>query len=144
MDKFSTSPVPIQKRDKFSLAQCLKNDLEQKQIEAILCASVFRSIIYAQICTRQYISFVTRMLGRYQNNLGMEHWKATKKVLRYLQGTKDHMLTYRRSDHLKVIWYSDSDFVGCVDTRKSTLGFVFLLAGGVVSWKCAKQSVVTA
>ena len=52
----------------------------------------------------------------------MEHWKAIKKVLRYIQGTKDHMLTYRRSNHLNVIGYSDSNFVGCVDTRKSILG----------------------
>ena len=74
----------------------------------------------------------------------MEHWKVAKKVLRYLQGTKDHMLTYRRSDHLEVIGYSDSDFVGCVDTRESTLGYVFLLAGGPVSWKSAKQSIVVA
>jgi len=74
----------------------------------------------------------------------MEHWKAVKKVLRYLQGTKYHMLTYRRFDHLEVIGYSDSNFTGCVDTRKSTLGFVFLLAEGVVSWKSAKQSVVAA
>jgi len=41
-----------------------------------------------------------------------------------------------------VIGYSDSDFTRFVDTRKSTLGFVFLLAGGAVSWKSAKQSVV--
>ena len=72
----------------------------------------------------------------------MEHWKAAKKVLRYLQGTKDHMLTYRRSDHLEVIGYSDSNFVGCADMRKSTLSHVFLLGEGVVSWKSAKQSVV--
>ncbi|KAA0051661.1 Retrovirus-related Pol polyprotein from transposon TNT 1-94 [Cucumis melo var. makuwa] len=38
----------------------------------------------------------------YQSNLGMDHWKAAKKVLRYLQGTKDYMLTYKRSDHLKI------------------------------------------
>ena len=38
--------------------------------------------------------------------------------------------------------FSNSDFVGCVDTRKSTLGYVFLLAEGAVSWKSAKQSVV--
>ena len=98
--------------------------------------------MYAQIYTQPDINFATGMLGRYQSNSGMEHWKAVKKVLRYLQGTKDHMLTYRRSDHLEVIEYSDSDFVGCVDTRKSTLGFVFLLARGAVSWKSAKQSVV--
>ena len=82
------------------------------------------------------------MFGRYQSNPGMKHWKTAKKVLRYLQETKDHMLTYRRSDHLKVIGYSDSNFVGCADMRKSTLSHVFLLGEGVVSWKSAKQSVV--
>jgi len=78
------------------------------------------------------------MLGRYQSNPGMEHWKAANKVLRYLQGIKDHMLTYRRFNHLEVIGYPDSDFAGCVDTRKFTLGFVFLLVGGAISWKSAK------
>ena len=52
------------------------------------------------------------------------------------------MLTYRRSDHLEVIGYSNSDYAGCVDSRKSTFGYVFLLAGGAVSWKSAKQSVI--
>ncbi|CAL1353246.1 unnamed protein product [Linum trigynum] len=82
------------------------------------------------------------MLGRYQRNPGVDHWKAAKKVLRYLQGTKDHMLTFRRSDHLEVIGYSDSDYAGCVDTRKSTFGYLFLLAGGEISWKSAKQPVI--
>ena len=43
-----------------------------------------------------------------------------------------------------MIGYSDSDFVGCVDTRKSTLCFVFFLAEGAVSSKSAKQLVVVA
>ncbi|XP_074297230.1 secreted RxLR effector protein 161-like [Silene latifolia] len=72
----------------------------------------------------------------------MDHWKAAKKVLRYLQGTKELMLTYRRSDHLEVIGYSDSDYAGCVDSRKSTIGYLFLLAEGAVSWKSGKQSVI--
>ncbi|XP_047169355.1 secreted RxLR effector protein 161-like [Vigna umbellata] len=52
------------------------------------------------------------------------------------------MLTYRRSDHLEVIGYSDSDYAGCVDSRKSTFGYVYLLARGAISWKSAKQSVL--
>lgn len=78
------------------------------------------------------------MLGRYQRNPGIEHWKTAKKVLRYLQGMKDHMLTYRRFGHLEVFEYSDSNFAGYMDTRKSTLGYVFLLAGGAISWKSSK------
>jgi len=52
------------------------------------------------------------------------------------------MFTYRRSDHLEVIGYSDSNYVGCVDSRKSTFGYIFLLAGDAVSWKSAKQSMI--
>ena len=68
----------------------------------------------------------------------MEHWKAAREVLRYLQGTKGHMLTYRHFDQLEVIGYTDSDFRGCEDSRKSTSGYVFVLAGGAISWKSAK------
>ena len=54
------------------------------------------------------------------------------------------MLTYRRFGHLKVIGYTDSDFVSCIDTRKSTFGYMYLLAGGAISWKSAKQLVIVA
>ncbi|XP_059654940.1 secreted RxLR effector protein 161-like [Cornus florida] len=80
------------------------------------------------VCTRSDIG----MLGRYQSNPGMHHWKATKKVMRYLQGTKHYMLTFRKTGELEVIGYSDSDFAGCVDSRRSTFGYLFLLAGGAM------------
>ncbi|KAF3661469.1 Polygalacturonase [Capsicum annuum] len=54
------------------------------------------------------------------------------------------MLTYRRFDHLDVVGYSDSDYVGCVDTRKSTFEYLFLLTEGAISWKSSKQSVIVA
>jgi hypothetical protein len=43
------------------------------------------------------------------------------------------MLTYRRSDTLEIVGYSDLDFEGCKDTEKSMSGYVFLLAGGAIS-----------
>ncbi|XP_075098029.1 secreted RxLR effector protein 161-like [Nicotiana tabacum] len=82
------------------------------------------------------------MLGRYQSNPGIYHWKAAKKVLRYLKGTEDYMLMYRRSKHLEVVGYSDSDFAGCIDTRRSTFGYLVQLAEGEISWKSAKQSTI--
>ena len=98
--------------------------------------------MYVQTCTRPYISFTIGMLDRYQSNLGMDHWKAAKKILRYLQGTKDYMLTYKRSNHLEVIGYSDSDYANCADSRKYTLCYIFLLAGGAISWKSGKQTII--
>ncbi|XP_074298256.1 uncharacterized protein LOC141629094 [Silene latifolia] len=129
MNECSAGIVPIQKGDKFSKMQCPRNELERKEMEKIPYASVVGSLNYVQTCTRPDISFAVGMLGRYQSNPGMDHWKAANKVLRYLQGTKELMLTYRRSDHLEVIGYSDSDYAGCVDSRKSTFGYLFLLEG---------------
>ena len=64
-----------------------------------------------------------------------------KKALRYVQGTKGLMLTYRRSDSLHIEGYSDSYFAGDVDDRKSTSGYVFTLAEGAISWKSSKQTI---
>lgn len=142
MQNCSPSVAPIVKGDKFCLDQCPKNELEKKQMQNIPYASAVGSLMYAQVCTRPDIAFAVSMLGRYQSNPGIIHWRATKKVLRYLQGTKDFMLTYRRTDNLKIVGYSDSDLAGCVDSRKSTSRYIFMLADGAVSWKSAKQSLV--
>nr|CAN60411.1 hypothetical protein VITISV_036515 [Vitis vinifera] len=48
---------------------------------------------------------------------------------------------YRRTSNLKVVGYSDSDFAGCVDSRKSTSGYIFILAGGAISWRSVKQTM---
>jgi hypothetical protein len=53
------------------------------------------------------------------------------------------MLTYKRTDNLEVIGYSDSDFVGCVDSQKSKSGYVFTLANGAISWKISNQRITT-
>ncbi|RVX09191.1 Retrovirus-related Pol polyprotein from transposon TNT 1-94 [Vitis vinifera] len=75
------------------------------------------------------------------SNPGSQHWKAAKKVLRYLQGTKDLMLTYQRTSLLDVVGFCDADFAGCIDDKKSTLGYIFMMAGGAVSWKSVKQTL---
>ena len=98
--------------------------------------------VYAQVCTHPDLAFAIGMLGRYQSNLGRAHWIATKKTLRYLQGTKDLMPVYRQTDALEIVGYSDSDHAGCKDSRKSTSGYVFTLAGGAISWKSCKQSII--
>ena len=133
--------VPVVKGDKFSLSQCPKNDLEEESMKNIPYASVVGSLMYAQVCTRPDIAFAVSVLGRYLSKLGLDHWVAAKKVMRYLQRTKNYMLVYRRVDSLEVIGYSDSDFAGCQDDLKSTSGYIFMLAGGAISWKSVKQTL---
>ena len=98
--------------------------------------------MYPQVCTRQDIAYNVGMLGRYLCNPGKDHWIAAKRVMRYLQRTKDYMLTYQKLDQLEIIGYSDSDFAGCRDSMKSTSGYIYLLAGGAISWKSVKQYIV--
>ena len=68
-------------------------------------ASAVRSLMYAPVYTRPDIAFSVGMLGRYQSNQGLDHQRATKKVMRYLQGTKDYKLMYRRTSNLEVVGY---------------------------------------
>ncbi|XP_075474033.1 secreted RxLR effector protein 161-like [Primulina tabacum] len=104
--------------------------------------SAVGSLMYAQVCTCPDIAYVTGMLGRYLSNPGVKHRKAVKRVLQYLQRTKYYMLIYRRLDQLEIIGYTDSDFAGCQDSMKSRSGYIYLLAGGAISWKSAKQSLI--
>ena len=45
------------------------------------------------------------------------------------------MLTYKKSNHLEVIGYLDSDYASCVDPRKSTFNYMLMLAGGAILWR---------
>ncbi|KAH7298702.1 hypothetical protein KP509_25G054800 [Ceratopteris richardii] len=66
-------------------------------------------------------------------NLGKANWEAVKSILRYLKGTKGKCLCYRKC-RLELKGFCDSDMAGDVDTHKSTSGYVYTLAGGVISW----------
>ncbi|RVW43546.1 Retrovirus-related Pol polyprotein from transposon TNT 1-94 [Vitis vinifera] len=142
MQTCKASDAPVVKRDKLSNEQCPKNDLEKDVMKTIPYASAIGSLMYAQVCTRPDIAFIVNVLGRYLSNPGHDQWVAAKKVMRYLQRTKDFMLVYRRVDNLEVVGYSDSDFGGCSNDRKSTLGYIFMLASGAISWKSVKQSLI--
>ena len=73
MKDCSPSVTRIMKGDKLSLNQCPKNDLEKESMKIISYASVVRSLMYAQVCTRPDIAYTVGVLGRYQSNLGMDH-----------------------------------------------------------------------
>jgi hypothetical protein len=83
------------KGDTFSKCQCPQNDNERTQMQSIPYASIVGSLMYAQVCTRPDISYAVSVLGRYLNDPGLSQWTAAKKVLRYLKGIKNFMLTYR-------------------------------------------------
>ena len=105
-------------------------------------ASAIGSIMYAMTCTRPDISFALSVTSRYQGDPGMEHWKAVKRILKYLRSTKDMFLIYGGDKELAVKGYTDASFFTDPDDYKSQSGYVFILNGGAVSWKSSKQDTV--
>ena len=103
------------------------------------------SLLYLACWTRPDIAFAVSELSRFVSDPGSTHLQAAKRVLRYLKGTQDLGLKYTRpsSDLLNQLWGCvDSDWAGCVDTRKSTTGYVLMLNGAAISWKSKRQNVV--
>jgi hypothetical protein len=133
MQVFSTTPVPFMKGDKLGTFQSSRNQLEINEMKSIPYASAVGIIMYAQIYTCPDLAFVTGLLGRFQSNPRIKHWKAAKKPCVICKRLKDYMIRYKKTNKLKVIGYSDSDFVGCADSQKSTLGYVFTLTNVAIS-----------
>ena len=72
----------------------------------------------------------------------MNHWNALIHVVSYIKNTIDYGLTYSRDSDLSPSAYVDADYGGCKDTRRSTSGYVFMMAGGAVSWSSRRQTTV--
>ncbi|KAH9784261.1 hypothetical protein KPL71_009581 [Citrus sinensis] len=90
---------------------------------------------------QDYIAQAVGVVSRYMVNLGGEHWIVVKRIMRYIKGTSDVALCYGGSE-FTVRGYVDSDFVRDLDKRKSTIGYVFTLAGAAVSCVLKLQTVV--
>lgn len=148
LDRFSmqsckSGDSPMSKGDKLHAGQCPRNQIEKNEMDKKPYARLVGSLMYAQVCTRPDLAFAVSMLARFQSNPGLEHWVAGKKVLRYLQRTKNNMLVFRRIEkhELEVIGYSDASYKSDYDDLKSTSGYIFMMAGGAISWKSVKQSL---
>ena len=76
------------------------------------------------------------------HNPGKNQWLAVKWILRYLYGTIDVGLLFKKDCGQQCVGYCDSDFAGDLDKRRSTTGYVFTLSGGPVSWRSILQSTI--
>ena len=88
--------------------------------------------MYAMVCTRLDIAHAVGVVSRYISHPRIEHWNVVKWILRYLRGTSSKCLHFQGST-TNLEGYVDLDLVGDIDTRQSTIGYVFI-GGVVVSW----------
>jgi hypothetical protein len=103
------------------------------------------SLLYLERVSRPDISNVVRLLSKHSNDFTSQHVHLAKRVLRYLQHTKNVGITYVRFDNptdLLLCGYSDSSYADNVETARSTTGFVHLFGGAAVVWKSVCQRTV--
>eukprot|EP00253_Pinus_taeda_P028414 PITA_28414 len=93
-------------------------------------------------CTRPDIMHAVGIVGRFQANQKETHLQAVKRIFKYLQGTQNYGLWYPRDTDLTLHAYTDADWAGSVDDRKSTSGGAFFMVSRLVSWFSKKQSSI--
>jgi hypothetical protein len=94
MDQSKKGFLPVLQGVKLSKTQCPVTTEDREKMSVIPYASAIGSIMYAMLCTRLDVSLAISMAGRFQSDLGMEHWTAVKNILKYLKRTKEMFLVY--------------------------------------------------
>ena len=100
------------------------------------------SLMYLMVATRPDLEATIQILSRYLEKPQKSHWEGIKRVLRYLKKTTALGITFHATGELKLLGYCDADWGGCLDTRRSTTGYVFLLSGGAINWCSKRQTCV--
>lgn len=98
-------------------------------------------LMYIMLGTRLDIAFAISVVSRYGSNPTKEHWKAVKRIFRYLKATL-HMRLIFQGPIQFLIGYTDSDWAGDKDSRRSTSGYVFSLGSAPISWSSKRQPTV--
>ena len=114
---------------------------EHKNMSNIPYRSLVGSLMYLATSTRPDIMHAVSLLSQFNENPGLDHWKAAKRVLRYLKGTKNMKLVFRRIEE-KLVGFADADWANAMDDRRSYTGYFFKLANAAISWSSRKQKSV--
>ncbi|CAL1351945.1 unnamed protein product [Linum trigynum] len=104
--------------------------------------SIVGSLIYLA-ATRPDISYAVQIVSQFMASPRTDHLAAVHRILRYLQGTRDVGMFFPSTGSFALSAYSDSDFAGCVDTRRSTTGWSVQFGSAFISWRCKKQDKVS-
>jgi transposase InsO family protein len=115
------------------------------------CATSFRRLYQEKVGSLQYlvkmtrpdIAYATKEVSKHCRNPGAAHMRAVNKLFAYLKHTRTYGLKLRVNGELQIRNFADADFAGCVDTRRSTCGFVVMLGEAPIQWKSREQRSVS-
>jgi hypothetical protein len=104
--------------------------------------SLVGSLIYLSVVTRPDIAYAVGRAGQAMANPTQADMVAAKRILRYLQASKEIGIVYQRMGEPQLRGYADSDWAGDRETQKSTTGYIFTIAGAAISWASKRQQTV--
>jgi hypothetical protein len=108
--------------------------------------TLYRSLVGALqylTLTRPDISYAVQQVCLFMHDPRESHLQLVKRILRYVKGTSHFGLQLHRSSTHELVAYSDADWAGCPDTRKSTSGFCVFLGSNLISWSSRRQHTVS-
>ncbi|XP_065623228.1 secreted RxLR effector protein 161-like [Quercus suber] len=120
----------------------LSKDASGVDIDPTLYRSMIGSLLYLT-ASRPDIAFSVGVCARFQAAPKESHLTAVKQIIRYVNGTSDYGIWYTKDSNECLVGYSDADWAGCIDDRKSTSGGCFYLGNNLISWMSKKQNSVS-
>ena len=136
MQECASVPTPMDTSIK--LCKTTEDDALADQKEY---ASIVGGLMFAACVTRPDIMCAAGQLSQFLNNPSSKHMLAAKRVLRYLKGTLRLGITYRPPP-MRLTGYSDANWAGDIDNRRSTTGYVVMINNGAVAWRSQLQPTV--
>ena len=144
LDESKETEIPIQPNHNLTSDLRHENENLRKFIDLTKYSEVIGSLIYLMTCSRPDISYSVGILSRYMQKPRELHWRYLKRLLRYIKTTIDFTLNYTKSEaEAKLQGFTDSDYVGSIEDRKSTSGYVFKYGNCTISWNSSKQKTVS-
>lgn len=139
MDQCKPVTTPMETGMKFESLSKDETPVETQRYQmAIGC------LTYAATATRPDISSAVGILSKFMSRPSVVHWQGVKRILRYLKGTLDYGLLFTATSSDPVLsGYSDADWGGDIETRRSTSGYVFQIQNNTVSWRSKRQTSVS-
>ena len=92
--------------------------------------------------SRPNIFYAMNVVSRYMQQPHKLHWKATKRILQYIQGTRSYGIHYATNYELELVGFTDSDWEGHTIDRNSTFDYVFIFGSGPIYWSSKKQASI--
>lgn len=110
----------------------LRKDEGKLLINALKFRQLVGSLIYLTI-TRPVISYAVSVVSQYMQSPTLVHLDAAKRILRYVKGSLEYGLLYKKEESFCLSGYTDADWAGDVNDRRSTTGYCFSTGSSMVS-----------